>query len=120
MLFVVAHHDRKKLETLTQQLLLAFRGSVVYQHTDASRILSDVLFYDIDAVYLGTQATGAVLTSLLRALHRKRPELPVFLLSEAGSCSEANCEDYSALLSDSVEVDGLIEAMQAAQPPQLS
>ena len=120
MLFVIAHHDREKLETLTQHLLLAFRGSVVYQHTDASRILSDVLIYDVDAVYLEMQTSGAVLTSLLRTLRRKRPELPVFLLSGNGSVSEADCEDYSALLPDSIEVSGLVEAMQAAKSAQPS
>ena len=120
MLFVIAHHDRDTLQALTQRLLLAFRGSVVYQHTDASRILSEVLFYDVDAVYLGTQTSGAVLTSLLRALRRKRPELPVFLISSDGSCSEVSPEEYSALLHDSVETDELIAALNVARATQAS
>lgn len=115
MLFIIAHHDRGKLEVLTQSLLLAFRGSVVYQHTDASQILREAVLYDADAVYLECQPSGAVLTSLLRSLRRKQPELPVFLISGEEMCSEVACEEYSALLHDSVQPDELVAALQAAR-----
>ena len=80
MIFVVADREHRRLEELTMFLLSIFPGSTVYQHTSLTSASGDVLRHRVDAlVATGEQNGGAELMQLLR---KKKPELPVLLLSD--------------------------------------
>lgn len=82
MLFVTANNNRKQLEALTNLLLAAFPGSVIYQHIDPLNAPKDVLHNQVDAVFAEMKMEKMSGIELLHILHQKNPELPIFLLSD--------------------------------------
>lgn len=80
MIFVVADREHHRLTEMTALLLSAFPGSTVYQHTSLTHATGDVLHRHVDALFaLGEQNDGA---EVIRLLQKKKPELPVLLLSD--------------------------------------
>ena len=80
MIFVVADRELGRLREMTMFLLSAFQGSTVYQHTDLVHATGDVLRHRVDALLAADeQSDGA---EQMEMVQKKRPELPVFLLSD--------------------------------------
>ena len=86
MVFVTADSCRAQLGRLTQILIDSFPGSMVYQHTDPSRVSHDVLSHKVDAVLLEAEKTNAL--DLMQKLRRQKPDLPVFILSKTDRLCE--------------------------------
>ena len=88
MVFVTADSCRSQLEQLTQILVCAFPGSTIYRHTDLFRVPHDVLNHKVDAVLLGTEMEKMCSLDLVQKLHKQKPTLPVFIISETDSFYE--------------------------------
>ena len=84
LLFVTANNNREQLEELTRLLLFAFPGSVVYQYTDPIHVPRIVFENKVNAVFVEMKMEKLGGMELEQILHRKKPELPVFLLSDTG------------------------------------
>ena len=76
MVFVILMQDTARLSAVTQQVIAAFPGSVIYQHRDPMRAVCCVHDHPADAVFADAAlACGpGGLTALLR---RCQPALPV-------------------------------------------
>ena len=88
MTFVTADSCRIQLERLTRQLVSAFPGSTIYQHTDLCRVPHDVLNHKVDAVFLGAETEKMNGLDLIQKLRRQKPELPVFIISKSNDFYE--------------------------------
>ena len=101
MTFVTADSCRIQLERLTRQLVSAFPGSTIYQHTDLCRVPHDVLNHKVDAVFLGAETEKMNGLDLIQKLRRQKPELPVFVISKSndfyGKAAEAGANGYFVL-----------------------
>ena len=80
MIFVVADREHDRLREITMSLLSAFPGSTVYQHDDLAHASGDVLSHRVDALVAAGEQRGG--TELVQMLQKKKPELPVLLLSD--------------------------------------
>lgn len=80
MIFVVADREHDRRRELTTILISAFPGSTVYQHTNLAHASGDVLRYRVDALFAADEQNGGA--EQMEMLQKKRPELPVFLLSD--------------------------------------
>ena len=83
MTFVTADRSRARLERLTQILVSAFPGSTIYQHIDLLRVLHDVLNHKVDVVLLKAEMEKMNGLDLVQKLHRQKPDLTVFIISES-------------------------------------
>ena len=83
MIFVTADCCRARLERLTQILVFSFPGSTIYQHTDLLRVPHDALSHKVDAVLLDAEMEKTNSLDLVQKLHRQKPDLPIFIISEA-------------------------------------
>lgn len=118
MVFVTANNDREQLDELTQLLLAAFPGSVVYQHTDPMSVPKSVQENKVDAVFAEARMNRVSGLELLRVLRRKKPELPVFILSGSEEYRDDAMEQgASAYLLHPVTVQSLQSALLAAKVP---
>ena len=101
MTFVTADSCRIQLERLTRQLVSAFPGSTIYQHTDLCRVPHDVLNHKVDAVFLGAETEKMNGLDLIQKLRRQKPELPVFVISKSNDfyekAAEAGANGYFVL-----------------------
>ena len=101
MTFVTADSCRIQLERLTRQLVSAFPGSTIYQHTDLCRVPHDVLNHKVDAVFLGAETEKMNGLDLIQKLRRQKPELPVFVISKSNDfyekVAEAGANGYFVL-----------------------
>ena len=86
MIFVTADSCRPRLEKLTKLLVSVFPGSTIYQHTDFLHVAHDVLNHKVDSVLL--EAENASSLDLVQKLHKQKPTLPVFIISETDSFYE--------------------------------
>lgn len=82
MTFVTADSNRVRLEKLTRSLVAAFPGSTVYQHADPQRAMHDALGKKVDAVFVAAEERQPNVLELMRMLHRQKPDIPVFVISE--------------------------------------
>ena len=98
LVFVTADSCRSQLEKLTQLLISVFPGSTIYQHTDLCRVLHDVLNNKVDAAFLEVEMDKANGLDFVQMLHRQKPDLPVFVLSQTETLHEdaveAGAHDY--------------------------
>ena len=92
MKFVTADSCRIQLEKLTQLLVSAFPGSTVYQHADLSHVAHDALNNKVDAVLLEAETDKTNSLDLVKMLHRKNPELPVFIIAKTDDFREKAVE----------------------------
>ena len=83
MTFVTADRCRARLERLTQILVFSFPGSTIYQHTDLLHVPHDVLSHKVDAVLLDAEMEKTNSLDLVQKLRRQKPDLPIFITSEA-------------------------------------
>lgn len=77
VVFVILMQDTARLSAVTQQVIAAFPGSVIYQHRDPMRAVCCVHDHPADAVFADAALAcgpGGNLTALLR---RCQPALPV-------------------------------------------
>ena len=88
MTFVTADSCRPQLERLTRLLVSMFPGSTIYQHTDLLHVTHDVLNHRVDAVLLEVKPENTSSLDLMRNLHKQKPGLPVFIVSETDSFHE--------------------------------
>ena len=88
VIFVTADSCRERLERLTQILVCAFPGSTIYQHTDPFRMLHDVWSHKVDAVLLEAELEKGNSLDLMQKLHRKKPDVPVYIVSETNHFNE--------------------------------
>ena len=82
MVFVVADQEDSRLREMTARLLSAFPGSTVYQHTSLSHASGDILRSGVDAVLVAGVPDSDSNSGLMQMLQKKKPELPVLLLSD--------------------------------------
>lgn len=94
LIFVVAGSSRAQLERLTQLLVTAFPGSTIYQHPDLLRVPHDTLNNRVDAVFLEAEAGKQHILDLIQMLHKQKPDLPVFMISNASHLFENDIEKY--------------------------
>lgn len=88
MIFVTADSNRARLEQLTKLLVRTFPGSTIYQHADPFRAPPDALNNPVHAVFLEAEMETATGLSIMQMLHRQKPELPVYILSESDALRE--------------------------------
>lgn len=96
MTFVAVDKNRGRLAELTQLLLEAFPGSVIYQHTNPLKAPKDVRNNRVDAVFAQLDMGNLGGTELTRILRSERAELPVFLLTDAERNGRTAPEDHAA------------------------
>ena len=98
MIFVTVDSCRLHLERLSQILFASFPGSTIYQHASFQNVLHDVLHNKVDAVFLEAETDGANGLDLMKMLHRRKPEIPVFIISKTNDlrkrAEEAGANDY--------------------------
>lgn len=88
MVFVTVDRDRSRLERLTKLLVESFPGSTIYQHVDPQRAPTDVLYNRVDGVFLEEETRGDGTIDLMVMLHRQKPRLPVFILTQTAVMGE--------------------------------
>ena len=86
MIFVTADRSRTQLEGLTKLLISAFPGSTIYQHLDMLRVPHDILHNKVDAVIWDAELDKT--NGLIQMLHRQKPDLPVFVISQTNNFRE--------------------------------
>lgn len=118
MTFVTANSGRPQLEKLTQELVSAFPGSTIYQHTQPLRVAHDVLTHKVDAVVLEAEMEKISGLDLLERLRRQKPDLPVFITSKSNDLYEeaaaVGASGYFVLPDGEQE---LLEAVRSACSP---
>lgn len=82
MIFVVADQEHGRLREMTTLLLSVFPGSTVYQHTSLAHASGDILRSGVDAVLVAGDPDSDSGSKLMQLLQKKKPELPVLLLSD--------------------------------------
>lgn len=82
MIFVVADQEHGRLRETTALLLSTFPGSTVYQHTSLAHASGDILRSGVDAVLVAGKPESGSGSELMQLLQKKKPELPVLLLSD--------------------------------------
>ena len=92
VVFMTVDENRLQLKNLTELLIRCFRGSVIYQYTDPVCALVHTERRVIDTVFANVSASRRNDWQLLAVLRKKRPELPVFVLSDDGQLREAALE----------------------------
>ena len=92
MTFVTADRCKAQLGRLTKMLVCTFPGSTIYQHTDPIRTMHDALNHKVDAVLLGAEMEKTNGLDLMQKLHRQKPDVPVFIISETDSLYEKAIE----------------------------
>lgn len=116
MIFVTANNDREQLESLTKLLLAAFPGSVIYQHADPMLAPKSVQDNKVDAVFAEARMKRVDGLELLHILRKKKPDVPVFVLSETEEYrDEAIKQGADAYLLHPVTVQSLRSALLAVK-----
>lgn len=98
MIFVTADSNREQLEGLTKLLVSAFPGSTIYQHVNPLRAPGDVLHNRIAGVFLEAEMEQIGGIELMQMLHRQKPTLSVYILSQTekyrSKALESGAEGY--------------------------
>ena len=111
--FVTADSCRIQLERLTQLLVSAFPGSTIYQHANLLRVPHDVLHNKVDVVFMRAETDQTDSLDVAKLLHRQKPNIPVFLISETECYWQESAEvDGCFVLPDSEQ--RLLDAIRAA------
>ena len=92
VVFMTVDENRLRLENLTELLIRCFPGSVIYQYTDPVHALIHTENRELDAVFANVSVSRRNDWQLLSVLRKKRPALPVFVLSDDGQLREAALE----------------------------